>query len=406
MSRGNILLIDDSKLVLTHVSQLLRHAGYEVHVLSDSEQALDMVEALRPDVVITDLMMPKVSGFEICKAIASEERFGSPVLIVSSSKAYAADRERAMGMGADGYLVKPFSLERFEAILAARNALVLTCWGARGTLPMAGPGYGRYGAATSCYSLDVPEDRLFVFDAGTGLKTLSNHLAAAGRTRMTIEILITHPHWDHIDTLPFFGPMYMPGNRITIHGSTQGEGTLEATLLGQMDGVHFPVTAREFGAQIQFRELTEDTYEFGAATVSAILLKHPGNCLGYRVDCRNRSVCYISDNELYPRDSEFYDQHFEEQLLAFVRNADVLIHDATYFDDEYRTKQHWGHSALSEVARLAALAEVGRLWLHHHDPDQDDEAVGRKLEVVRQRLAELGSNVRPSLPEEGLAVPL
>jgi ribonuclease BN (tRNA processing enzyme) len=119
------------------------------------------------------------------------------------------------------------------------------------------------------------------------------------------------------------------------------------------------------------------------------------------VDYHGRSFCYITDNELYPSDSEFADEEFVDALAEFCRGANVLVHDCTYFDEEYATKVHWGHSSLSEVCRLAAKAEVERLWIHHHDPDQDDFAIERKLDFCANVLQKLGSNVEAVLPSEG-----
>jgi ribonuclease BN (tRNA processing enzyme) len=133
------------------------------------------------------------------------------------------------------------------------------------------------------------------------------------------------------------------------------------------------------------------------------LLNHPGNCLGYRVEYGGQSICYITDNELYPADSEFADEEFLHTLADFCRGANVLVHDCTYFDQEYATKVHWGHSSLSEVCRLAHLAEVERLWIHHHDPDQTDDDIACKLDFCTSTLEALGSKTIAVLPSECLS---
>jgi ribonuclease BN (tRNA processing enzyme) len=121
------------------------------------------------------------------------------------------------------------------------------------------------------------------------------------------------------------------------------------------------------------------------------------------VDYAGRSFCYITDNELYLQDSEFSDEEFMHSLANFCRGANVLVHDCTYFDKEYASKVHWGHSSLSEVCRLAHLAEVERLWIHHHDPDQADEDIARKLEFCEGVLRGLGSKTVAVLPREGMS---
>jgi ribonuclease BN (tRNA processing enzyme) len=167
-----------------------------------------------------------------------------------------------------------------------------------------------------------------------------------------------------------------------------------------MDGTYFPVTVREFGAHVTFHEIAEQEIELGDIRVRSMLLKHPGHCLGYRVDYHGRSFCYITDNELYPADSEFADEEFTHNLADFCRGANVLVHDCTYFDEEYASKVHWGHSSLSEVCRLAHMAEVERLWIHHHDPDQADDDIARKLDFCAATLKEYGSQTQAVLPRE------
>jgi phosphoribosyl 1,2-cyclic phosphodiesterase len=226
---------------------------------------------------------------------------------------------------------------------------------------------------------------------------------ASGVRRVTADLLVTHPHWDHINAFPFFTPLYIPGNHVRVHGCAQEHLSFEEVMVSQMDGVYFPVTVREFGAHVTFHERVEGEFEVDGIRVRSMLLKHPGHCLGYRIDHAGRSFCYITDNELYPRDSDFADEEFFDRLADFCRGANILVHDCTYFDEEYASKVHWGHSPLSEVCRLAARAEVERLWIHHHDPDQDDKAIAKKLEYCEFTLHSQGSDVEAVLPREGLS---
>ena len=398
----NILLVDDSAIALEYAQRQLEPGGHHVETVIDARETLGRLAELNPDVVILDIMMPFINGFELCKKIRSDQKFEKTTIIMVSTKAYEADREKAMRMGADGYIVKPFSLERFDAIMNDLGCLKLSAWGVRGTLPMPQEGYIEFGGNTSCYSVQLSTNRHIVLDAGTGIKGLSNALLNSSPNRFDLDLLITHPHWDHIHGFPFFAPLYMPGNEIQIFGSAQEELSLENLLTGQMDGTHFPATIREFSAHIRFHELSEEEFQLGEVTVKTMLLKHPGNCLGYRIDLHGRSLCYITDNELYLPDSEHADEEFMERLADFCRGTNVLIHDSTYFDEQYVKHVHWGHSALSQVCRLAHLADAERLWIHHHDPDQTDEDIAQKLVFCRERLDEMGSSTRAILPHEGM----
>jgi phosphoribosyl 1,2-cyclic phosphodiesterase len=223
----------------------------------------------------------------------------------------------------------------------------------------------------------------------------------SGQKRISAKIFISHPHWDHINALPYFAPLYVPGNSIEILGPCQDEKCVEDFLMEQMDGVYFPVTAQEFGAQVSYRHLREESFEVDRVTVRTMLLNHPGHCLGYRIEYRGRSICYITDNELYPESIGLRDSGYVRKLERFVADADILITDSTYMDDEYLKHVNWGHSPLSEVVGLAHRAKVRNLHLFHHDPDQDDDAIAIKLETACAMLRKLGSGTECIAPAEG-----
>ncbi|NCF63345.1 MAG: response regulator [Gammaproteobacteria bacterium] len=397
-----ILLIDDSSMALNISSKLLEEAGHEIEKLNEPENALERLREFQPDLLICDVMMPNVNGFEVIRRVRADEQLSGLCIIMASAKAYEADRNKAKKLGADGYIVKPFTMEKFHSVMQSLHSMELSAWGVRGTLPAPQEGYIHYGGNTSCYSLELSPERYLVFDAGTGIKALGSALMKAGRTRITADVFITHPHWDHINAFPFFTPLYIPGNAVRVHGIAQDEIGFEDLMVAQMDGTYFPVTVREFGAHVTFHEIGEQNLSIDDVRISTIHLKHPGHCLGYRVDHRDRSFCYITDNEIYPEDSDFADEEFTHKLADFCRGANVLVHDCTYFDEEYASKLHWGHSALSEVCRLAHLAEVERLWIHHHDPEQDDDDIARKLDVCVSALQKLGSETVAVLPREGM----
>lgn len=397
------LVVDDSESIVQLVRAILESAGHAVEVRKSSVQALQEAVAIRPDVILLDLMMPEMDGFELCRRLREKAELAEVRIVVLSGKAYEFDRRRARQLGADGYIVKPIRPESFLKTLGdiLSGALTLSYWGVRGTLPVPGPGTLRYGGNTSCVTIEADGEPLLIFDAGTGIKPLANRIMKERKGRLTAKIFITHPHWDHINALPFFTPLYLQGNEIEILGSPHGDASTLQIISAQMDDVYFPVTIREFGARVFFRDLREESLDVGGFRIDTLLLSHPGNCLGYRVGYRGRSVCYITDNELFPRDSDFYNPEFEERITAFVRDADILIADTTYLDEEYPGRVGWGHSSVSEVAALARRANVRALHLFHHDPDQDDEAIDRKLAQARQRLAELGGTGECLCPAEG-----
>ncbi|HEY6822549.1 MAG TPA: response regulator [Burkholderiales bacterium] len=405
----NFYLVDDDPDILAMLTRVLEEAGHRVEASPSSLQALKQIPMSRPDCVITDIMMPEMDGFELTRELRRRPELRDMKIVVLSAKTYDFDRRRARELGADGFISKPFQrttlLESIMDVVSSRVAV--SYWGVHGTLPAPGAGYTRYGGNTPCVSVEVGGEPLYIFDCGSGIKRLSDRIMAAGGSqRFSARIFISHTHWDHINTVPFFAPLYVRGNQIEIFGPYQGDLTIERAVSAQMESVYFPVTVREFGARLVFRDLREETLEFGPVRIETMLLSHPGYCLGYKLTARGRTVCYITDNELYlPGDPRQNPRYFE-QLVSFVKNADVLITDATYRDSEYPAKVDWGHSCVSQVAELAARAQVKRLHLFHHDPDQTDELIDLKLKEAREALGRLGSSVQCDAPAEETSLAL
>lgn len=395
-------IVDDDPDILALLRSVLEKAGHTVVSSNSSQQALNEIPGVSPDCVITDLMMPVMDGFELCRELRRRPELESMKIIVLSAKSYDFDRRRARELGADGYIVKPINPATLLASIDefVSKHMVVTYWGVRGTLPVPGPRTLKRGGNTSCVSIEVGGEPLYIFDCGSGIKQLSDQIMASGTQRFSAKIFISHTHWDHINTLPFFAPLYIRGNQVEIYGPYQGDLTIARAIAAQMEGVYFPVTIREFGAHLVFRDLREETLDFGTVKIETLLLKHPGSCLGYKVTCHGRSACYITDNELYLPSDPRRDQRYLERLTDFVRGTDVLITDTTYRDHEYPSKVDWGHSCVSEVADLAVRADVKRLHLFHHDPDQSDDDIDRKLDETRAHVARLGGSVEVDAPAE------
>jgi phosphoribosyl 1,2-cyclic phosphodiesterase/CheY-like chemotaxis protein len=400
--RLRFCVVDDDEFVGSVVSDFLAGAGHTVTRFGDSVAALQEILRAPPDGVIVDIMMPKLDGLQLCRELRASRALDRTKIVVLSSKSFEADRRRAFEVGADAYLTKPVErdvlIERLRALVA--DKVELKFWGVRGTLPVPGRRAERYGGNTPCVSLKFPRDQLFVIDAGTGIRELAREMMAR-RERLNATILISHPHWDHINALPYFSPLYVPGNVFKIYGASHGAASLRDLISAQMDGVYFPVTIREFGAHVDFYDIAEQALEIDGIQIDTMLLSHPGTCLGYRLRYRERTICYVTDNELFNPDLPQYDAHYFDKLVHFVAGADVLITDTTYFDDEYLGKVGWGHSSVSQVIDLAHNAGVKNLLLFHHDPDQSDDDIDRKLGLARQQLAARGSHTRCEAPAEG-----
>jgi phosphoribosyl 1,2-cyclic phosphodiesterase len=237
------------------------------------------------------------------------------------------------------------------------------------------------GGNTSCVEVVCGDDQgsRIVLDAGTGLRELGRRLTTASRP-LDLTLLLSHCHWDHIQGLPFFVPVYLPDTSLTIVGGSNGVLGIRETLERQMSAPVFPVRLDDAGARIHTREVKlGEVFEVGEARVQVGRGNHPGGVLAYRIEHRGRSVVYATDTE-----------HFacvDPALLALAEGADVLIYDSQYTPDEYRTKVGWGHSTYVAGADLARSAGVGRYVLFHHDPMRSDAGVEEVERAARDLFA-------------------
>lgn len=277
----------------------------------------------------------------------------------------------------------------------------MTFWGVRGGLPIAGKNTLRYGGNTACIALSFPDGQFFIFDAGTGIKILGDHLEATTQGPIRARIFISHPHWDHINSLPFFRHLYKPDSEIEIYGPMQDDMSIRDIISAQMDTVFFPVNIEVFGPKVSFSSLDEQSVEFGDITVSTMQLSHKGVSIGYRINHGGKSFCYIIDNEMFLDEKMYGLPDYVDKLTAFIEGADALVADATYTDEEYASRVGWGHSCLSQIANLAHRAHVKTLYLFHHDPDQTDADIDDKLKTVEEILHRKGSKTRAAAPAEG-----
>jgi phosphoribosyl 1,2-cyclic phosphodiesterase len=206
-----------------------------------------------------------------------------------------------------------------------------------------------------------------VLDAGTGLRLLGNELLARGEPA-TLTLLLSHCHWDHIQGLPFFVPVYMKETSLEIVGGQSDVCSVRDTLERQMSAPVFPVRLDDVGARITTREVKfGDVFDVGEATVRVARGNHPGGVVAYRIEHEGRSIVYATDTE--------HHEHVDPTLRALCEGADVLVFDAQYTPEEYPRKVGWGHSTYVAGTELARAAGASRLVLFHHDPMRDDAAV-------------------------------
>ena len=286
----------------------------------------------------------------------------------------------------------------------------LRFWGTRGSIPSPGPATVRYGGNTPSIEVRTPGGSLVLLDAGTGIRELGRALIArANGSPITGDIYLTHAHWDHIQGFPFFAPAFQRGNRFTIWGTKSLAASIRRVVRDQMSPVVFPVAFEELAATFDFRELVDEHQVNEGFDVRAFSVRHPGGALGYRFTSRSggatdggSAFVYISDNELRAGDASASGDRWRAKLVEFIRGARVLIHDATYTEEEYETHRGWGHSTYGDAVALALESGVETLVLFHHSPDRSDDELDARLNECRAATARSGRTLRIVAAAEGL----
>lgn len=276
-------------------------------------------------------------------------------------------------------------------------------WGTRGSIATPGAKTVRYGGNTSCVELVTNSGQQFIIDCGTGARPLGLHLTAHAPKPIRATILLGHTHWDHIQGFPFFTPVFDAGNEFTICAPTGVSRSLADVMAGQMEFTYFPVELNQLAARITCRELTQGVYDFNGVSISTQPMHHPATSLAYRIEADGVAVVYMCDHEPFSAKVWRNGRHrgILEEILhtgdrrhaAFMKNADLVIHDAQYTPEEYVEKKNWGHSTYEYVVELAAAANVRQLALTHHEPQHDDDAIAdieqRACALARKRNSSL-----------------
>ncbi len=254
-------------------------------------------------------------------------------------------------------------------------------WGVRGSTPAPQPENMRYGGNTSCVEVRVGE-KIYIFDCGTGFRVLGNQLRREfERKPMFAHVFVSHFHWDHIQGMPFFAPLYDgPDNRFAFHSSNRTS-TIQRVMQEQMAPPYFPVGLRDMKARRDFYNLEEGRIQIDDLTLETKWLNHPQGCLGFRLETKEGIFVYATDNE--PGNPVF-----DTNVRKLAEGADVLIYDAQYLPEEYEARRRgWGHSHWREAVKVVMESGAKELVLYHHDPEHDDSCIDTVVKEARNHFA-------------------
>jgi phosphoribosyl 1,2-cyclic phosphodiesterase/ActR/RegA family two-component response regulator len=431
-----VLIIEDDAENRRLISDLFRREDWKVLEANDGDAGLELALRDRPELILCDLLMPRLNGFQVCRTI--REQLQPTKIIVVSGRDYEVDRTSALQAGADEYLLKPITWELLSSTIerllpeiprrprpkpAAGGESIparVRFWGVRGSIPVPGKSTVRYGGNTSCVEVRA-DGEIIILDAGSGIRLLGLALDKEfGPRSMKLTLLISHTHWDHIQGLPFFSPAYNQKNLIRVLGYEGARAGLAKILASQMETPFFPVSLRELPSHLAIEELRETDFQVGKVEVRSKFANHPGICAGYRLSTSSGSIAYFPDNEPYEplklqlasRDGISEDEARDfataerAKTVEFLQGCDLAIMDTQYTDEEYTKHIGWGHSSLSSVVSLGLDSNVGKLVLFHHDPNHDDEMIDKMVEHARALVAKSGKPLEVEAAREGAEIML
>lgn len=257
--------------------------------------------------------------------------------------------------------------------------MLIKCWGCRGSIPVSGKEYIKYGGDTTCLEIRAESGDIIIVDAGTGIRRLGLQLIKEGLLRYNF--LLTHAHWDHLMGFPFFKPLFMKSTQIHMHRGPFHKKYMETMFSKVMAPPNFPVRYSDLKAKIIYEEGCPESFNIGSVTVIPIPISHPNTGKGYKFVENGKSFVFLTDNELgivHPGGLKY------EDYVDFCRGADVLFHDSEYTPKEYKKLEEWGHSTYTDALRLASEAEVKRFGLFHHNQERTDKEIDQIVSKCRE----------------------
>jgi phosphoribosyl 1,2-cyclic phosphodiesterase len=259
------------------------------------------------------------------------------------------------------------------------------CWGARGSVPVSGERYLKYGGDTPCLDVRDREGRVIVLDCGSGMRRLGGLLQEEGCREM--DLLLSHGHWDHIIGFPFFKPLYDKSTTIRLHGCPSLQGNVLKLLTRTMCPPHFPVPFSQAAANVEYVPSCSHPVALGSVLMDSIALSHPNLGRGFRLTQDETSLVFLTDNEL--RFLHRGGRPFAS-YVDFCRGTDLLIHDAEFTPQEYEETRGWGHSTYLDALELAVSAHVKRFALFHHNQERSDQEIDAMVVNCRSILRDKG----------------
>jgi CheY-like chemotaxis protein len=437
--KKRILIADPCLSLCKSIKKSLPISTYSVEMAHSGTECLHKIDTFQPDLIILELMLPHIHGIEILRKLKQDPRTKQIGVILVSSNIMTQNYHAAIKLRCDDFLEKPLSLrtllshisqffkgtlspapfEGTTSLHTGRQGYIpkshfihsyLKFWGTRGSNPVSGPDYLRFGGNTSCLEIRHEED-LIIVDAGTGIRPLGLEIQ---KTKQ-IHLLLSHTHWDHLAGFPFFAPLYDPECHITIWAPIGFEKSVQELFTEMLAYAYFPIRLDDIKAKISFKEIQEGVpFEIGSVTVNSHYAYHPGSTLCFKFRVGKVVFGYATDNEFlmgyHDHPKKITANHPQllayKSMIQFFKGSTFVVHEAQYTPHEYQQKVGWGHSSISNAAILMRYADIEHWILTHHDPKHTDLDLLKKIQLQHDILDEYKLPCRTRMAFDGMMLPL
>jgi phosphoribosyl 1,2-cyclic phosphodiesterase len=271
--------------------------------------------------------------------------------------------------------------------------------GVRGSIPTTGPDTAYYGGNTSCVVV-LEKDWVLVLDGGSGMR---GAYVMHDIINKRVDILLTHLHFDHIQGLGFFSPLFDQSMEVHIWGPASSAKSLHSRLSRYLSPPLFPVLIRDLPCKLLLHEVENSIFEIGPFKIQSCYIIHPGPTVGFRIAGEHSVFTFIPDHEPALSSRGLLTDKKWVSGIDLALNADLLLHDAQYTAEEYKHKMGWGHSSIEDAIKFAKLAGVKHLLLSHHDPFRSDSQLNEIFSELKQ---ETGDSFKCELAVEGTEIEL
>lgn len=439
--KKKILIADSSPDFLSLIKSHSKDPLLHIETTCKGSECLQLVHSFKPDLLIIDFMLPEIHGIEILQTVrrgSSSQKMG---VILTGYHTMMQTHHAAIKLKADYFLEKPCSpphlfhlielffkgslhvdpmpsIEPFPSGKTVSSPLkpqfpsYLKLWGTRGSNPVAGSEYVRFGGNTPCLEVRNNQD-LLIFDAGSGIRALGQELGQQEHSEF--HILISHTHWDHLLGFPFFYPIYLPGKKIHIWTPVGFEKNSRDLFAEMLNYSYFPVALDDIRSKLIFQDLRDSqTLYFGDISVHTHYAFHPGSTLCFKIEMNGKKIGYVTDNEflqgctLAPSQIEATPSLFTPylSLISFLKDCDILIHEAQYLTEEYAGRIGWGHSSIYNASFLIKKAGIKHWIVIHHDPRHTDEVLLKKHQTHIEVLKEIDHECLVQFAFDGMCIPI